>query len=84
MDVVGQVNGIISEIAGIPPLTLKPLEKTAQAINNDPHFDAATSILINSKLPSSSTTNYYTKPEDQHMFPKLIDNFPSYLDTLDA
>ena len=82
MDVIGQINNIITVIVGNPPLTMNTLEKISQAINNDPQFYNVIINMINSRLPSTTIANYYTKAEVQQMFLNLIDNAPASLDTL--
>ena len=67
MDLIGQINNIITVIVGNPPLTMNTLEKISQAINNDPQFYNVVINMINSRLPSTTTANYYTKAEVQHM-----------------
>ena len=61
---------------------MNTIENVSQAINNDPQFYNAITTLIDSELPTSIITNYYTKTEIQHMFLNLIDNAPASLDTL--
>ena len=82
MDLIGQINNIITYIVGTPPLTMNTLDKISRAINNDPHFDNVIINLIHSKLPSATIANYYTKAAVQRMFLNLIDNAPASLDTL--
>ena len=61
MDVIGQINNIITVIVGNPPLTMNTLEKISQAINNDPQFYNVIINMINSRLPSTTIANYHTK-----------------------
>ena len=61
MDLIRQVNNIITVIVGNPPLTMNTLEKISQAINNDPQFYNVIINMINSRLHSTTITNYYTK-----------------------
>ncbi|MFM7984528.1 MAG: hypothetical protein ACKPKO_34900, partial [Candidatus Fonsibacter sp.] len=64
MDLIGQVNHIITVIVCNPPLTMNTLENISQAINNDPQFY---NVIINmiSRLLSTTIANYYTKAEVQ-------------------
>ena len=82
MDVIGQINNIITVIVGNPPLTMNTLEKISQAINNDPQFYNVIINMINSILPSTTIANYYTKTEIQQLFLNLIANAPASLATL--
>ena len=61
---------------------MSTLDLLAQAIINDPQFYNAITTVINSTIPSSPITNYFTKLEDRHMFLNLIDNAPASWDTL--
>ena len=81
-DLIEKIIFIITVIVGNPPLTMNTSEKISQAINNDPQFYNVIINMINSRLPSTTIANYYTKTEIQQMFLNLIDNAPASLDTL--
>ena len=71
MDLIGQINNIINVIVGNPPLIMNTLDKISQSINNDPQFYNVIINMINSRLPSTTIANYYTKVEVQQMFFEL-------------
>ena len=82
MYLIGQINYVINYIVGNPPLTVNTLENISQAINNDPQFYNVIIHMVNSRLPSTTIANYYTKAEVQQMRLNLTDNAPASLDTL--
>ncbi|MFM7979037.1 MAG: hypothetical protein ACKPKO_06935, partial [Candidatus Fonsibacter sp.] len=61
MDLIGNLNNIITVIAGNPPLKMNTLEKISQAVNNDPQFYNVIIDIINSILPYTTIASYYTK-----------------------
>ena len=61
MVLIGEINSVITYVIGKPPLTMNTLEKIYQAINNDPQFYRMIVSMINSKLHSTTISNYYTK-----------------------
>ena len=61
MGLIGEISSVITYVIGKPPVTMNTLEKIYQAINNDPQFYRMIVSMINSKLHSTTISNYYTK-----------------------
>ena len=67
---------IISGIVGNAPPTLNTQGKRANATNKDPQLYNALVAMINTKLPSTGTVNYYAKARDPAVVPKLDRQHP--------
>ena len=73
MNIIQNVNNLITQVVGRPPSTLNTLQKIAGSINNDPFVYQTLVGLINAKAPTSDVynkayinnliANYYTRSE---------------------